>query len=388
MKGSRLVYCILIVLVDTCLSGQHVVFDADDVGGGYKDSTWFAQYNAEHYPWIHHEDHGWMFVAKAETDQIWLWDPAVGWFWTTPDAYPVLFNDLSGWVDYLGIEDDHRNFWDFSTREVLTDVQNPEGVTYFPVPGPMEAYEWKYEVNNKQPIAYTEPDLNLTMTFESMDIHFGGNSLVRTTTMDADVDGTGLIEGTWYPLDGIASIGRLEHIGWNTLGLYQTHIDALMFIQITVMGITFETRMNAKISGFDEILVGFPWKGDLYNLPVGTVYTQASLSGLVEGDASFNVIGFPELDEYDSFSTNANSPIDLRFEIVAKYPEFQVEGRNYNRVVKVACQVDEVDPSTGLIVSQLEYRWFAPGIGMIMAEAMDPGLDETFLVELIDCNLW
>lgn len=376
------------VLSASLLTAQHAVFESQDLGEGYKESAWFAQYNAEHYPWIYHEEHGWMFVAKADADQIYLWDARLGWMWTTPEAYPVLFNDLSGWVDYQGKENEHRKFWDLTTNEILTDQERPGGMDYFPIPGSLENYVWKYRVNDGQPIPYTEPDLDLTMAFQSMDVTFSGETMVKSTIMDANVQGKGIIDGQWYPLTGTARIGTFEHMGWNTLGIYQTQVDASFFIQIHVVGITFNTDTIATVSGLEEILAGFPWKGDLYELDIGTVYTQDSLSGWFDGESFFSIEGFPEYDEYDSFAQYMSSPIKVRFEIVAKYPVFEVRGRSYNRVVKVAVRMDEADPSTGAIVTQVEYNYYAPGIGLIMAEASDPGLDESFIVELVDCNLW
>ncbi len=387
-KGSAILLCCLWAILGVNLAAQHAVFDAIDLGGDYKESTWFDQYSAKHYPWIYHQEHGWMYVAKADSDQIWLWDSAVGWFWTTPEAYPVLFNDLSGWVDYMGIENTHRKFWDYSVGEVLTDAVVSEGLVYFPVPGPLEYYTWAYQIVGGQTVTQTQPDLSLSMTFETMNVSFDGSTLVRNTAFDADISGYGIIEGTQYPLTGIASSMGLEHMGWNALGLYQTQVDTSMFTQFSLAGVTFEVTIGISLDGFDEILVGFPWKGDLYQIPVGTVYTQECLDGWIEGEKVFSIVGYPEETEREMISSPLGAPLYLRYEIVARHPSYYVAGHMYENVVEVSYRQDVADPNDGSIDTEDGRHWYAPGIGLIKASGSDPMFADPLNIELVHSNLW
>lgn len=388
MKRSGIFLFCISALLGSCLVAQHAVFDSQDVGGDYKESTWFDHYSAKHYPWIYHEEHGWMYIAKAEIDQIWLWDPAAGWFWTTPETYPILFNTLSGWLSYMGREDAHRNFWDYSVEEVLTDVEEPTGFVYFPVPGPLEKYTWKFEIIGGQTVTETEPDLSMSMTFERIEVSFEGSTLVRSTVLEADISGNGIIEGTSYPLNGIASSLALEHMGWNTLGIYQTQIETSLFSQFTIAGVTFELNASVSMNGFGEILVGFPWKGDMYHIPIGTVFTQECLDGWLIGENVFSAIGYPEATERETISRPIGAPLSLRYEILAKHPTYSVAGHMYENVVEVSYRHNVADPNDGSIDTEDGRQWYAPGIGLIKASSSDPMFDDQLNIELIHTNLW
>lgn len=351
-------------------------------------SAWFAQYNTEHYPWIYHEEHGWMLVAKADAYQIWLWDACVGWLWTTPDAYPALFNNLSGWVGYQGKEDDNRRFWDFSVEEVLTDEAVPGDLLYFPVPGPFEYYRWTYEIVDSQTVTVTDTDLSMSMTFDFVEISFDGSTLERSTVLDADISGYGIIEGTQYPLTGNATAVATEQMGWNALGIYQTSIDGRLMTEFILAGFTFEGMERATMSGFDEILVGFPWRGDMYEFPIGTVFTQQCLDGWIEGESYLGIVGFPEFTERETISHPLTVPLNLRFEIIAKYPTYSVAGRMYENVVEVSYSQNVADPNDGTIADEAGRQWYAPGIGLIRSSSDDPMFAETLNFELVHTNLW
>lgn len=329
-----------------------------------------------------------MLVAKADSNQIWLWDACVGWLWTTPEAYPALFNNLSGWVGYQGKEDDHRRFWDFSVEEVLTDESVPGDLLYFPVPGPLEYYTWTYKIVDSQTVTVTEPDLSMSMTFDLVEISFDGSTLARSTVLDADIGGYGIIEGTQYPLTGTATAVGIERLAWNSLGIYQTRIDARMMTQFTIAGVTFEGMESATMSGFDEILVGFPWRGDMYEFPIGTVFTQQCLDGWIDGESVLEIVGFPEYTERETISYALAVPLNLRFEIIAKYPTYWVAGRMYQNVVEVSYSQNVADPNDGSIDSEAGRNWYAPGIGLIRSSSDDPMFAETLNLELIHTNLW
>src|SRR5690625_2503036 len=75
-----------------------------------KDSVWLVSLNDEHFNhatetgWIKHVEHGWLYAAPGSRTEngVWLWDDIQqGWFWTSPELYPLIFSDADGmWLYY------------------------------------------------------------------------------------------------------------------------------------------------------------------------------------------------------------------------------------------------------------------------------------------------
>ena len=52
--------------------------DASDLGGGWKRSSWFGDFNVNLYPWIYHAQHGWMYTFGTDPTSIWFWTSDLG----------------------------------------------------------------------------------------------------------------------------------------------------------------------------------------------------------------------------------------------------------------------------------------------------------------------
>lgn len=76
---------------------------AKDLDQGWKFVEWFGAWNDTFFPWIFHADHGWIYIHERSTDQsIWMFDPALGWLFTSAAAYPNLYSPARGsWIFYF-----------------------------------------------------------------------------------------------------------------------------------------------------------------------------------------------------------------------------------------------------------------------------------------------
>ena len=54
-------------------------------------SDWFGLFYTELYPWIYHQNLGWVFVNVDSTRGAWLYHERLGWVWTMPEIFPSLF---------------------------------------------------------------------------------------------------------------------------------------------------------------------------------------------------------------------------------------------------------------------------------------------------------
>jgi len=73
---------------------------ADPFGGAdiaefpcWKASQWYLNYNAENWPWIYHDEHGWQFVWEGSTEEgIFLWDLGLGqWLFLNESSYRWIY---------------------------------------------------------------------------------------------------------------------------------------------------------------------------------------------------------------------------------------------------------------------------------------------------------
>ena len=85
-----------------------------DSGSGWKQATWFGIYHSTHYPWIHHENLGWLYLSQDEsTGDLWMYDQELDWIWTTPAVFPFIYLDeQSSWA-YLQLDVEPVKIYDF-----------------------------------------------------------------------------------------------------------------------------------------------------------------------------------------------------------------------------------------------------------------------------------
>ncbi|MBC8347755.1 MAG: hypothetical protein O3A82_16810 [Verrucomicrobia bacterium] len=64
---------------------------SEDSGNGWRQSSRFGLYDETLTSWIYHQDHDWLYRHSENTESIWLYDPVLGWLWTTDSIYPFLY---------------------------------------------------------------------------------------------------------------------------------------------------------------------------------------------------------------------------------------------------------------------------------------------------------
>jgi hypothetical protein len=50
---------------------------------GWMWTEWFGYYFADSFPWIFHENLGWVYIMQEHSDNLWLYRQNLGWAWTS-----------------------------------------------------------------------------------------------------------------------------------------------------------------------------------------------------------------------------------------------------------------------------------------------------------------
>ena len=58
---------------------------------GWKYLDWFGWFSDRDYPWLYHENLGWIEVKPLNTQEMWLWHNRFEWAYTGEDSYPYLY---------------------------------------------------------------------------------------------------------------------------------------------------------------------------------------------------------------------------------------------------------------------------------------------------------
>jgi hypothetical protein len=92
--------------------------DATDLGNGWEESSWFGTFNVTDYPWIYHQQHGWMYAYGTDPASIWLWTPDLGFLWTGSGVYPWLWsNTQQTWLYYSVGTSNPRYFYNWNAQK-------------------------------------------------------------------------------------------------------------------------------------------------------------------------------------------------------------------------------------------------------------------------------
>ena len=62
-----------------------------DVAKGWKRAGWFGYYFSNFYPWIYHENLGWVYVMEKDYFGTWFFRDRMGWSWTSSETFPSLY---------------------------------------------------------------------------------------------------------------------------------------------------------------------------------------------------------------------------------------------------------------------------------------------------------
>jgi len=84
---------------------------------GWKRAGWFGFYFADFYPWVYHENLGWLFVSEKSTEGAWFHRERLGWVWTSPEVFPNLYQaEKDTWV-YLDTSYPFTVLFDYERME-------------------------------------------------------------------------------------------------------------------------------------------------------------------------------------------------------------------------------------------------------------------------------
>ena len=91
-------------------------------------SDWFGLYNTVYYPWIFHQNLGWIYV-NAETERgSWLYHDKLGWVWTIPEVFPHLYINKARQWSYLNQDTYNTTLYDY-THEKWFEADVPIQIT-------------------------------------------------------------------------------------------------------------------------------------------------------------------------------------------------------------------------------------------------------------------
>ena len=90
---------------------NHLWPDASKNNDGWTFVDWLGYITDDHFPWIYHSDHGWLYVDAEDTSDVRLWSESLGWWFTSADLYPVFYShDLGEWLTFEGGSKTERRF--------------------------------------------------------------------------------------------------------------------------------------------------------------------------------------------------------------------------------------------------------------------------------------
>jgi len=80
-------------------------------------SDWFGLYFTDSYPWIFHQNLGWVFVYSESSNGSWLFHHRLGWMWTLPEVFPFVYiSKIEKW-SYVSTERAEATLYDFDEGE-------------------------------------------------------------------------------------------------------------------------------------------------------------------------------------------------------------------------------------------------------------------------------
>lgn len=71
--------------------------DATRYHTGWQWSPWFGYSYIGFDPWAYHLDFGWFYMQSSNRDDLWMWNPDLGWLWTYAGAFPFVLQTSDDW---------------------------------------------------------------------------------------------------------------------------------------------------------------------------------------------------------------------------------------------------------------------------------------------------
>jgi len=107
----------IFVLPRITASDQWLDGDRVEGYGAWWKSDWFGMYFTQSYPWVYHQNLGWVYVYSESSDGAWLFHQRLGWLWTLPEVFPFVYiSKVEKW-SYVSTERVETTLYDFDERE-------------------------------------------------------------------------------------------------------------------------------------------------------------------------------------------------------------------------------------------------------------------------------
>jgi hypothetical protein len=91
-----------------------LLLEGVSISAGWKEAGWFGFYYAQYYPWVYHENLGWIYVSEDVSNGAWFHREKLGWLWTNPSRYPHFFRSSdSNWL-FLDVGHKPTRYYDYS----------------------------------------------------------------------------------------------------------------------------------------------------------------------------------------------------------------------------------------------------------------------------------
>jgi hypothetical protein len=148
-------------------SFQDDLTDAIPVEGieGWWESRWMGYYSSETYPWIYHQNLGWIFVSIDSSQGLWFYHSRLGWLWTNSYHYPYLYLvQRDQWI-YLNQAKAITTVYDYDQEEWF-EPDTPIGVLSgdaIHVGGEVEGYGYYYRWDKVKLIAKPHTGFNFAV---------------------------------------------------------------------------------------------------------------------------------------------------------------------------------------------------------------------------------
>lgn len=368
--------------------------NALELGDDNRRSGWFDYFNDAHAPWYYHADHGWLFIQNGDDAGMWMWDARLGWIWTSPSAYPHVYEPSAGWLFYAKGTHEPRAFRHLSSTEWLNDRPTDNTKSYFPIPDKNQYFRWPYSVNHNEWIEGSFDGMSMKMKFSTYQVVLSGTDMMSVLQAVAAIEGNTTIEGELYDFEGNLQIRTEESLKRSPLGVFTKSAYLLATMNMTIAGQDFRFRTGAWAYGFDNLLLAFPWDTDLYEEPIGKTFRQTISGGEVSSWYTSEVIGYPDMKEAETFSYPFDPAPYIEMEIVAKHHRFtlgsyfpwHINYATYNRVVEVVVRQNIPDPGTDQFLETESQMWLAPGTGVIQVVEQDPVTDQAITLRLMNTD--
>lgn len=138
---------------------------------GWWKSSWFGIYNGQFYPWIYHQNLGWVYINSDNADGTWLYHERLGWVWTRHDTFPYIYLRKRLQWTYINLDRPKTTLYDYQTKEwfepdtpiqIVGNVSPPNG-------GQINGFGYYYRWDEVRLEA--TPGINSTFTGWSGDIN-------------------------------------------------------------------------------------------------------------------------------------------------------------------------------------------------------------------------